>query len=99
MTGSMAMKRMKPISPVRDQIPTQPTTIREIMARPEFEHGVADVRLGRGADYDQWQDSYWAYERGRQWARLVPCHVKLKVDGKVTDQAVKLFENHADDIL
>lgn len=91
---------IKPID--SEQVPTQPTTIKEIMARPTFERGVADVRSHRGypSDYDEWTDTddCWDYERGRLWARLVPHHIKLKLDGEVTAQAVRLYEQHADDI-
>ena len=82
-------------SPSRQQVPTESTTIERIMASPRFEQGVDDVRAGRGypPDYDAWaaSDKLWAYERGRQWARVTPRHVKLKVAGKVTKQAIELF--------
>jgi hypothetical protein len=104
MIGSKAMKRTKPIHRYRlDQIPTQPVTIAEIMATPTFERGVEDVRASRGypPDYDQWQhtDDRWAYERGRQWARLVPRHVHLKINGKITERALQLYWEHGHDIL
>ena len=93
------MKRTQPIG--SEQVPTQSATIEEIMARPTFERGV-DVRGRRGypSDYDQWADTdnCWGYERGRLWARLAPHHIKLKLNGKVTAQAVRLYEQHADDI-
>lgn len=73
------------------------------MARPTFERGVEDVRAGRDfpPDYDLWSDtnSRWSYERGRQWARLVPRHVRLKVGGKLTGEALRLFRWHWNDIL
>jgi hypothetical protein len=73
------------------QIPTLPTTIDEIMATPEFAIGVADARQGRGyrRDYQAWRTNpQWAYERGRQWARLVPTSVILKRNGKITPEAL-----------
>jgi hypothetical protein len=58
-----------------DQIPTRLTTAAEIGIRM-FALGVADVRAGRGfrPEYETWQNTNdrWAYERGRQWARLGP---------------------------
>jgi hypothetical protein len=107
MCGSKAMKRAKQIEHYHlrkgDQIPTVPVTIMEIMSCPKFERGVDDVRASRGypRDYDQWEDTNdrWDYERGRQWARLVPRHVKLKVNGKITTMAMQLYREHDDDIL
>jgi hypothetical protein len=56
------------------------------------------VRADRGypPDYDEWSDTNdrRSYQRGRQWARLVSRDVQLKVDGKVTAQAVELFHKH-----
>jgi hypothetical protein len=86
-----------------DQIPTQVTTAAEIMASRTFALGVEDVRAGRGfcPDYDTWRDTNdrWAYERGRQWAQLAPRSVLLKVDGKITPQALLLFKKYGGDIL
>jgi hypothetical protein len=73
-----------------DQIPTRPATIDQIMASPEFALGAADARRG-----DSYRDSYqgwhtnaqWNYERGRQWARLVPTSVALKRNGRITTEA------------
>jgi hypothetical protein len=107
MIGSSSMKRMKQIERYclrdGDQIPTRPTTIAEIMANPTFERGVEDVRAGRAypPDYDLWKDTddCWNYERGRQWARLVPRHFKLKVNGKIAEKAMQLFQEFRHDIL
>jgi hypothetical protein len=98
------VKRAKPITRYRlhggDQIPTRSVTIVEIMSAPMFELGVADVRADRGypLGYDLWGDTNdrWDYERGRQWARLAPRHLKLKIDGKVTVEALRLY---SEDIL
>ena len=107
MIGSKAMKRVKPIKRYdgwdAGQVPTVPVNVEEIMGRPTFERGVTDVRGGCGypPDYEMWSDANdcWAYERGRQWALLVPRRVKLKTDGKVTAEAVALFHRHTRDIL
>lgn len=102
MIGSKTIKRADRLRD-GDQIPTRPVTIAEIMSCLKFERGVEDVRASRDypPDYDQWADANdcWNYERGRQWARLVPRHVRLKVNGKVTAQALKFFQEYADDIL
>jgi hypothetical protein len=74
-----------------DQVPTVPVTMVEIMRRPTFALGVADVRGGRGyhLDYDRWDtNAQWSYERGRHWATLAPRHVPLKVKGKINLKAI-----------
>lgn len=81
------------------QVPTQPTTILKIMSSPTFMFGVADVRAGLShrSDYERWDDNtQWDYERGRQWARQAPRTVALKHNGKITDEAVRLY---TDDII
>jgi hypothetical protein len=73
-----------------DQIPTVPITIDQIMAAPEFAIGVADARAGRAyhSNYEAWHGNrQWNYERGRQWARLVPRTVVLKRTGEITREA------------
>jgi hypothetical protein len=76
----------------RDQIPTQPVSIEEIMTSLEFALGVADARAGRPYrdGYQAWHaNAQWNYERGRQWARLVPASVVLKRNGKITREAAE----------
>jgi hypothetical protein len=77
------------------QVPTRPTTAREIMSSSGFALGAADVRAGRGyrTDYESWSDvdKQWNYERGRQWAQQAPCTVALRRNGKITDEAVRWF--------
>jgi hypothetical protein len=96
------MKRTKQFGRLRDgdQVPTRPVTILEIMNTRTFALGVADVRAGRGyhSDYDRWKhtDDGWTYERGRQWVWIAPRHVRLKIDDKVTPQAMQWY---GDDIL
>jgi hypothetical protein len=85
-----------------DQVPVQPVTIEEIMSRPGFELGVADVRAGRPyrLDYDLWPETndQWDYERGRQWATVTPSNVRLKFCGRVTVEALNWFVRSNDDI-
>lgn len=71
------------------------------MASPLFERGVTDARNSRGypADYDTWKDGEWAYERGRQWVRVAPRSVKLRINGKVTAEAITWFKKFERDIL
>jgi hypothetical protein len=87
----------------KQQVKTVPTTIETIMAAAEFARGVVDVRTGRGfpRDFDAWShtDNWWSYERGRAWATLVPRHVPLKRDGKVTREAIRWFRRFDDEIL
>jgi hypothetical protein len=85
-----------------DQVPTCGTTIAAIMRRATFELGVADARAGRGfhRDFDLWQgNAQWSYERGRAWAVLTPKTVALKINGKITPQAIAWFARHGDEIL
>src|SRR6516164_3223430 len=75
------------------QVPTSPTTVEAIMATREFALGVIDGRAGRGhrSDYATWGvDEQWNYERGRQWAALVPRAVALKRNGEITAEAKRL---------
>jgi hypothetical protein len=77
-----------------EQVPTQPVSIEEIMASPTFALGVGDGRAGRSyrESYQNWDiDNQWNYERGRAWASLVPRHVVLKHNGKVTAEAIMWF--------
>jgi hypothetical protein len=76
------------------QVPTRPVTILAIMSTPHFALGVADARAGRPYRdrYQTWPTNpQWNYERGRQWARLVPTSVVLKRNGKVTAEAIARF--------
>lgn len=89
-----AKKKSPPVHD-RQQVPTTPTTVFAIMSRPTFALGVEDARASRGyrRDYDTWEDTNdrWTYERGRQWARVAPRTVPLKVNGKVTQQAMQWY--------
>jgi hypothetical protein len=74
--------------------PKFPTTTHKIMSDPAFALGVLDARSGRGLhpDYESWDgDAQWDYERGRQWAALAPGTMLLKRSGKLTPEAVALF--------
>jgi hypothetical protein len=85
-----------------DQVPVRPTTIPEIMATVTFALGVADARAGRPfhRDFDLWRGSdQWAYERGRAWATLAPRNVPLKINGKISADAVAWYARHGDEIL
>jgi hypothetical protein len=66
------------------------------MSHWAFERGVRDARAGRPIDpaYDRWEDvnEQWNYERGRQWAVLVPASVELKCNGAVTQEALRWFK-------
>jgi hypothetical protein len=80
-----------------EQVPIRPVTVRAIMSRPTFELGAADIRAGRPyhRHYDLWDtNGQWDYERGRAWGLLAPHHVQLKLkrNGKVTNEAVRWFD-------
>jgi hypothetical protein len=81
---------------MKHQVPTEFTTVAEIMSQPKFALGVADVRAGRGypADFDVWghTDDAWCYERGRQWATVAPRNIPLRVNGKITDRAMFYYD-------
>jgi hypothetical protein len=84
------------------QVPTHPATILEIMASAEFALGVADARAGRPYrdGYQAWRtNAQWNYERGRQWARLVPASVVLKHNGQITREAAEWSRRQFKDIL
>ena len=87
--------------PRRDdqQVPTVSVTMQQIMRDPKFALGVNDARAGRGypADYERWKhtNDQWSYERGRQWGRLAPRSLSLKVDCKVNPLALR----YGDDII
>ena len=69
---------------LREQVSTSRTTILAVMRSPHFTFGVEDARAGRPfrADYEKWGgNAQWNYERGRQWAVLVPPRVALKTPG------------------
>ena len=86
----------------KQQVPTRNVSIRRIMSRTAFELGAADVRAGRGfrPDYDCWPniDNQWDYERGRCWGLLAPRDVRLKRNGKVTEEAMDWALHHSADI-
>jgi hypothetical protein len=85
---------------------TSLTTTHEIMLSAAFVAGVDDVRNGCAPDYDQYCfsqdededvamariDALWNYERGRQWGRLAPPSMPLKINGRrLNPKAVALF--------
>jgi hypothetical protein len=76
----------------RDQVPTHPTTIPEIMSNRYFEYGVNDKRAGRGfrLAYETWKpNDQWLYERGRAWATWAPRSLKLKrPNGELNPKAI-----------
>jgi len=88
------------------QLPVSTASIRAVMRSAAFVAGVNDVRRGRAPDYDAYcfsQDEdevvartkingHWNYERGRQWGRLAPPSMPLKIDGALNPKAVALFD-------
>ena len=78
----------------REQIPTEAVSVFRIMSQPTFLLGVNDARAGRRyhADYDHWDvNAQESYERGRQWATLVPRDMPLRINGKINPKALDYF--------
>jgi hypothetical protein len=73
------------------QIAEAPTSVQSIMAHRNFKAGVDDVRAGRPARFDAFDDNLWAYERGRQWATLAPMTMPLRIGKKLNPAAIALF--------
>jgi hypothetical protein len=71
----------------REQVDTVGCSAAVIVDSPYFAIGVADLRAGAPPRFDEMQDEYWAYERGRQWAVLAP----ITMDPH-SALAVRLFE-------
>lgn len=80
------------------------------MSRPAFQRGVDDARAGKLPDYDQFTfdqssdeefvqeqiNGCWDYERGRQWARIAPMSMSLRIDGELNPKAVRLYDAASD---
>jgi hypothetical protein len=56
---------------------------------PSFKAGVDDVRTGRSARFDFYRG--FEYERGRQWAKLAPPTMPLRLGRRLNPHAVALF--------
>jgi hypothetical protein len=75
------------------QADTRPTTTEGIMRSRDFKAGVEDVRAGRPARFDEFNDTY---ERGRQWATIAPTTTPLWLNRKLNPEAVRLFNKAFD---
>jgi hypothetical protein len=78
-----------------EQIKTVPVTWKEIMRKPEFAMGVADMRACKRYrhDYDCWDtNTQWNYERGRLFGRLAPRDMTLKSGRQINPKAIRLAE-------
>jgi hypothetical protein len=71
------------------QIPTEPTTAREIMESPNFAQGLDDVRNGLPFD---WRIDDWNYERGRCFGCIAPLHMALRIGNDLNPRAVALLD-------
>jgi hypothetical protein len=74
-----------------EQILTFPCSTESIMRHPHFARGLDDIRAGASFDY-QAEDSFWAYERGRQFGCIAPRSMPLFINGKLNRKAVVLFD-------
>jgi hypothetical protein len=72
------------------QADTRRTTTARIMRSADFKAGVEDVRAGRPARFDEFNSD--DYERGRQWAMIVPAAMPLRVNGNLNPEALRLFD-------
>ena len=72
-----------------EQVPTTLITTRALMASPDFEIGLSDVR--RGIPFD-WRDGSWDYERGRLFGHIAPLNMPLRIGGRLNPKAVALCE-------
>ena len=75
-----------------DQVPTSQTSPAAVMRRINFRRGLEDARSGRPPRFDEFNDVYWAYERGRLFGFIAPTSMPLFVSGKLNPRAVALFE-------
>ena len=73
------------------QIPMRRTTAEKILSHPNAARGLSEVRHGRPFDWTI-EDRFWAYERGRQLAYLVPTDMPLMIEGRVNPTVAKVFE-------
>jgi hypothetical protein len=71
------------------QADTSETSPEHIMRTPSFKAGVDDVRTGRSARFDFYRG--FEYERGRQWAKLAPPTMPLRLGRRLNPHAVALF--------
>jgi hypothetical protein len=83
----------------KEQIETCPASVYRIMSSSAFAQGVSDIRNGRPARFDEFDDDdLWAYERGRQWASIAPKSMPVRIGRKLNLEAVKLFGLAGEDI-
>jgi hypothetical protein len=84
---STPKRRKQRRDPDREQVDTVRCSAAVIVNSPYFAVGVADLRAGAPPRFDEMQDEYWSYERGRQWAVLAP----ITMDPH-SPMAIRLFE-------
>jgi hypothetical protein len=74
---------------VREQADTRGTTTYQILSSAGFRAGVEEVRTGRPPNFEH---NDWNYERGRQFARLAPISMPLRVGGRINKKALALLD-------
>jgi hypothetical protein len=72
----------------RPQARTRKVTAPAILEDPNFERGLREAREGVPFDPD---NGSWEYERGRQYAHIVPIGFMLFNRGRVNPIALKVF--------
>jgi len=68
----------------REQVDTRSCSAERIVRSRYFTIGDADLRAGAPPRFDEMEDNYWAYERGRLWAVAAPVtmdpHSQMRCD-------------------
>ena len=75
--------------PMVTQVPVVEVTTKAVMASPDFETGLSDVR--RGIPFD-WRNGSWEYERGRLFGHIAPLTMPLRIGSKLNPKAVTLCD-------
>jgi hypothetical protein len=79
----------------QEQVETRPCSAESIMRHPHFARGLDDIRAGRPFA-DQIEDSFWSYERGRQFGAIAPRSMPLFIKGKLNPKAIAVFDAACD---
>jgi hypothetical protein len=70
------------------QVSTVGVTAAAIMRSTNFRRGLEDARAGRAPRFDELDDVFWSYERGRLFGFIAPLSMQLFVAGKLNPKAL-----------
>jgi hypothetical protein len=90
MAGSRDSTKVDHAAARQAQADTVSVTLLQVFRSDDFKQGVADVRAGRPARFDDFADD-WLYERGRMWAFLAPVSMPLRFGRRLNWEAVKIL--------